>query len=139
MTPLFKRLAAPSFLKAYKNCHTQNPNESFDHLVWTLATKGQFILSRETSFAISLSVCIFNDRWSATLERIFQANEFTVEPVSLQAWKKIDDNGIRQGGYKMREEQKIERRQKKRLACKKQDAFQRSEGVHYAAQKSHKT
>ena len=139
MAPLFKRLAAPSFLEACKNYHTQNASESFNHLVWILEPKGQFVSSRKTSFGINLAVCIFNDGWSVTLERIFQANEFTVEPVSLQVWKKIADDRIRQGDYKMREEQKIKRKQKKRLACKKEDAFQRSEGVHNAAQKFHKT
>ena len=40
LTPLFSRLASVSFLENCKQCHTQNVNESFNHLLWCIAPKG---------------------------------------------------------------------------------------------------
>ena len=39
--PLFKRLAKPSFLANVQECYTQNPCESFNHLLWSLSPKEQ--------------------------------------------------------------------------------------------------
>ena len=43
INPLFQRLAGVEFLEGCKSCHTQNPNEAANHVIWGLASKEQYV------------------------------------------------------------------------------------------------
>ena len=43
INPLFQRLAGVEFLEGCKSCHTQNPNEAANHVIWSLAPKEQYV------------------------------------------------------------------------------------------------
>ena len=131
MTPLFERLGSASFLEGVKQCYTQNSNESFNHLMWSLAPKDQHVSADEVSLALSLAVCIFNKGMVYTMVEIHNACNFEISPGQIAIWANIDKTRIRVGDYRMAEEQKIKRRIKRGLRCKKQDAFQHKEGIQY--------
>ena len=69
MTPIFSRLASKTFLEGVKNCYT---HESLNHVIWSRAPVEQFVSDYETSLAISLRVCIFNDGIAKTLNRLYE-------------------------------------------------------------------
>ena len=57
--PLFIRLTNEGFFGRCKQGSTQNSNESFNSLVWSLSPKEQYNSPLEISLSISLAVCIY--------------------------------------------------------------------------------
>ena len=137
MLPLFNRLSDESFLEGCKECYTQNPNESVHHIIWSLATKDQFNSPMETSLAISLGTCVFNSGLEYTAYNLLKSCDITVSQSMVQAWRKIDNERMQQSEYKERESVQLRRKQVKRNACKKQDAFLRFENTHYQSGSFH--
>ena len=58
--PLFDWLGNPAFLTDCSNALTSNNNESYHHVLWGLAPKEQYPSLQNVSFAVHLSVCLFN-------------------------------------------------------------------------------
>ena len=137
MIPTFSKLADKHFLEGVKKCSTQNPNESLNHVIWSIAPKEQFVSSQETSLAISLGVCIFNDGLYYTLTKMFALCGLSPSSSSEMVWKCIDKQRVKNGNYKMTIACKEKRKQRKRLQCKQQDAFQHAEGVQYKSNAFH--
>ena len=133
MTPLFKHLSDVSFLESCKRCHTQNANESFNNLMWSLSPKNQYVSPVETSLALNLSVCIFNDGIFLTLHKLFQKLGFDTDYSNMESWKNMDHERIYNGDYKIRNIQRIRRKTKKKLMYKKQDAFRHQEETQYSS------
>ena len=82
MKPLFTRLTDPALLENCKDARTQNPNESFNHVIWNLAPKEQLVSPLETSLAINIAVSLFNSGLEATMQgriqrRATRANALT--------------------------------------------------------------
>ena len=122
MIPTFSKLADKHFLESVKKCSTQNPNESLNHVIWSLAPKEQFVSSQETSLAISLGVCIFNDGLKYTLKKMFDLCNLSCASSSERIWKSLDEQRLKNGNYKMTIASKERRKQKRRTQCKQQDA-----------------
>ena len=99
---------------------------------------GQFVSSQEVSLAVNLSVCLFNDGWARTISDLMESLGMEVGGCSKEILMKLDKNRILQGKYRKTDERKHQRRTKKRMECKKQDGFLRSEGVHYSSHAFHK-
>ena len=63
LRPIFKDLARTELLKKYEHGYTQNANKSINNLVWKYCPKEKHhgLTTVETSVAIGIAVCIFND------------------------------------------------------------------------------
>ena len=70
LLPIFERLTDPGLLDACKMGYTQNPNESFHHVLWGLAPKEQYTSPQETELALCLAVGLFNDGIQATMSNL---------------------------------------------------------------------
>ena len=103
MTPLFHRLTDQNFLEGCKDCYTQNSNESLNHVIWSLAPKEQFVSEHETTLAIILGVCIFNDGLTTSLKDIFYRCDLDCLEDSVNRWKSLDNERIQTGnlGYRI--------------------------------------
>lgn len=134
ITPIFERLASVSFLEGSKHCHTQNPNESLNGLIWSLAPKEQYVSPLETSLAVSLGVCLFNSGMQWTYMNLFDKAGIEVTYPMLKKWATIDEYRVYKGNYSAREDRKQKRRMRKRAFVKKQSAFQHEEGAQYQSE-----
>lgn len=129
--PLFQRLANTDFLSAVQEAYTQNPCESYNHLLWNLAPKESYTSTTETSLAVSLSVCLYNSGYYYTLSRLFEKCGIQVSDFQKLSWQNLDKQRQRTSDYKQRDEVKLRRKKTRRAKCKKQDAFLHEEGTQY--------
>ena len=134
LKPLFERLASVEFLEGCRDCKTQNPNEALNHIIWSYAPKEQYISPMETSLAINLAVCMFNNGMEETFTNVFQAADIEISETMQNQWTLIDHKRIKQSDYVAREDRKLKRKLRKRALIKRQDAFQHIEGVQYQSQ-----
>ena len=128
---VFIRPVSVSFLEPCKNCSNQNASESFNSVVCSLSPKETFNSSMETSFAINLAVCLFNDGFEFTLRSALSAAGLSFTECSLQQWRNIDNERIENGDYVCRPITKQRIKERKILEIKKQKAFQHKEGAQY--------
>ena len=112
LIPTISKLADKHFLEGVKRCVTQNPNEALNHVIWSLAPKEQFVLSQETSLAVSLGVCLFNSGFSYTFEKIMELCNLSYTKYSQNIWKNIDQERIKHDNYRMTVKSKQKRKQK---------------------------
>ena len=59
-TSLFQLLGSTALFKGVKQCFSQNINDSFNHLIWSLAPKDQCLSAEESFLRLLLSVCILS-------------------------------------------------------------------------------
>ena len=135
MKPLFQRLADPTFLEGCKEGFTQNVNESFNHVVWGLAPKETHASSQETALAVNLAVGIYNNGFQQTCIEMLDSCDLEITGTMLQSWARIDNDRIYWSTYKATTKCKERRKAIKRSKCKKQDAFTRTESVHYQSER----
>ena len=138
MKPLFERLADEAFLEGCKNCYTQNPNESLNHLIWSLAPKEQFVSNQKTSLA-GLAVCIFNNGYAYLLSQLLEQCNLNYSYESIKRWQFLDMERVRDADYRSQEDRKVQRKIQRRIRCKKQDGFKHLEGMQYKSQHFHGT
>ena len=137
MKPLFSRLSDVTFLEKCKECSTQNANESFNSLVWSLSPKEKFNSPIETSVAVNLAVCLFNNGIEYTLTNLLQKADMVITNGMRAQWREMDEERIKQGDYAAQTYRKDQRRLRKRRIIKTQDAFQHIEGIQYQPQGFH--
>ena len=101
--------------------------------MWSLCPKEQFNCPKATHFAVSLAVCLFIQFWSWVHTYNLLKNAGLEFDTCLQKqWHSIDKEKIRKGDYAGRERWKAKWKLKKQSEIKKkQDAFQKSEGILY--------
>ena len=73
LEPVFETHGNEVFLENCSRATTQNPNESYHHIVWSMARKDAHSSPAETSMAIDLAVGIFNDGFQATMKQLYRA------------------------------------------------------------------
>ena len=135
--PLFSRLASTTFLVTVKDCYTQNPCESLNHLVWSLAPKEQYTSPQETSLAVSLAACVYNNGLNQTLSSMINKCGLRCKSNMKRIWKRLDHERALRADYRQREEVRLKRKKSKRNKCQKQDAFLHVEGTQYKSQQFH--
>ena len=69
---VFQGLPSVESLEGCKSCRTQNPNETLDHVIWSLVPKKQYDSPLETSLAISLDVFLFNNGMQCTYSNLIE-------------------------------------------------------------------
>ena len=68
--PLSDRLGKKELLVSVEKCRTQNVNESFHHIVWQYAPKGQVNSINEINLALHLAVLVFNEGHGLSISAI---------------------------------------------------------------------
>ena len=131
LTSLFKKLGSADFLKGCERVATQNRNESFNSLVWTMARKEVHNSSSETALAINLAVGIYNDGFFMTMKSLFGMAKIPVNEEMMTFWRSIDEERIRYGNYHSSEKEKINRKQRRKNKHARISAFQHKEGIEY--------
>ena len=129
--PLFIQLTNECFLDSCKQGSTQNSNESFNSLVWSLSPKEQYNSPLETSLSISLAVCIYNSGMEYTISSLVKWANTEVDKNSQRHCQLTDKGRLYLGNYKNREDIKLKRKSRKHSEIKKQDAFQHEEVKQY--------
>ena len=99
-----------------------------------MAPKEQYTSQQEASLAVSLGVLVFNNGLKDTVAKLLTAMELPVSSSMLRELEMIDGKRIQQSDYKADLVTKQRRKKLKRDKSKKQDAFQRQEGVMYSSQ-----
>ena len=89
--PVFIRLTNEGFLEKCTQGHSQNGNESFITLVWSLSPKENYNNPLETSLAIDLAVKV----------------KLEIDPVMSRQWKALVRLRVLSGECKCREETKL--------------------------------
>ena len=107
ITPVFDKLGSEAFLQGCKNVASSNANESFHHVLWSLAPKEQYNSSLEIDLAMNLAVCIFNSGFSWTFKHILAACSLPTSIDSFTMFRQIDRERIVSADYKTLESTKI--------------------------------
>ena len=68
--PLSDRLGKKELLVSVEKCRTQNVIESFHHIVWQYAPKGQVNSINEINLALHLAVLVFNEGHGLSISAI---------------------------------------------------------------------
>ena len=123
ITPLFQRLADRNFIAAVQECYTQNPCESFNHLLWSLAPKEQYSSSIEKSFAVNLSVALFNDGFYKTYSKMMEKCGFKCLNTSKYTWNKLDKERQRRSDYRQRLDVRLKRKKNQKGKMQKTGCF----------------
>ena len=91
--PTFKFLANPELLKKCTHGKTQNPNESFNNLIWKRCPKTRFASSTIVKIASFDAALVFNCGNISRL-RVLERLGFSSGAYTLKILKTIDDNRI---------------------------------------------
>ena len=135
ITPLFKKLGNERFLEGCKNVLTSNPNESFHHVLWSLAPKEQYTSSKEIKLAMNLAVCLYNSGFYSTYVQMINTCGLKSSKVSRNLFKVIDQTRIANADYKTLQSTKQKRKVERRQRNKSADSFRHDEGVQYGSGK----
>lgn len=135
LEPIFKKLSNRTFLESLKNIMTSNNNESYHHVLWSLAPKETFCSAKEVEVAMYLSTCLYNSGFGWTYKKLLDELGLFVSSDMINNFKKVDVTRIKNADYRsldfVREKRKSTRRRKNKLA----DAFAKkdySSGAFYA-------
>lgn len=131
-------MGSKTFLECCKNIVTSNNNESYHHVLWSLAPKESFCSAKEVELAMNLSVCIFNSGFYWTYKELLTSCNLEVSSSSLKIFKRIDKNRIQKSNYQTSDVAKERRKETRREKNKNADAFQkdyRSGAFHEASSK----
>lgn len=117
--PIYRDLARPELLKKCLHGLTQNPNESFNNIVWTKISKNVFVTIRTLSVGVYDDVLSFNDGYYSKLTILKKLNlKFSEQLVkSLHA---LDSIRVRKAEYALKELIKEKRKKKRQVKRKLQ-------------------
>ena len=88
MEPLFNRLGNMEFLDSCKLAKMQNLNESYHHVIWGSAPKGEYNSALETKVAVAIGTLFFNKGRGKTLHEIHLAFRHRVTNNMIRQWDK---------------------------------------------------
>ena len=129
--PVFDRLGSEQFLVGSENCLDQNRNESWHHVVWSMAPKEQYNWQQEVSVAVSLSVLVFNNGMDNAMSKVFPAMNMETNESMRHKWREIDGERVRSSDYKSNILVKKRRKRLRKEKAKQQDGFVRNEREMY--------
>ena len=135
MTPIFDKLGDPKFLEGCKNLRSSNPNESFHHVLWSIAPKEQYNSSQEIALAVNIGTCTFNSGFAWTYKKLLCELGISVSKETKSLFNFIDKTRVINVNYKTQEKEKVKRRNKRKKKNKLADSFIHAEGVIYSSGK----
>ena len=112
---------------------TQNANECLHSVIWSVVPKEQFHSNTEVELGICLGVLLFNQGWTRSNRKIFEELDMSIGKRSLVAWSKIDQKRLYKADHALKDEVKTQRKRYRSKKLKKQDTFEKAEGVSYSA------
>ncbi|GFU30997.1 uncharacterized protein TNCV_3953301 [Trichonephila clavipes] len=124
MRPIFRDLSNPDLLKKCLHGKTQNPNESFQNVVWSRVPKATFVQIETLSLGVYDAVCSFNYGNVSKL-KIFQ--KMGVEPgeFSVSVMKLLDRERLMKSIYAFSGSSKKIRKDKRKKR-KKEDNIKKN-------------
>ena len=120
-----------------KNVATQNSNESFNSLIWSMARKDKHNSPIQTHLALNLAVSIYNDGFLRTMESILRRVGITATQNMRRSFKGIDKTRVKNSELKCQEKTKNRRKEIRRLKYQREAAFKHVEGVQYKSNSFH--
>lgn len=129
LKPIFHRLAATELLQKCLKGLTQNPNESFNNLIWQRCPKTMFCSKDRIVSAVSEAVCVFNTGAGAKALILRAAGIKDVGTNALLAWRSRDKQRLASASQKVQQKYKTWRVSRK--TTMKED--KKKENEHYEA------
>lgn len=125
--PIFKDLSEKSLLEKCLKGKTQNPNESFNNVIWSHVPKAVFVGLKTLKLGVDLAVCSFNDG-GVGLCKIVQNCSLKPGNHLFQTMDKLDWLRIRKWEKAQDDLDKKIRQNKNLLKRKLEDKFEEEEG-----------
>ena len=134
---LFDKLGSERFLflSSCENAKTQNLNESYHHLVWSLDPKEQQLSPLETKLSIETATLLFNLGYKTTFLDVYDGTLITEK--LIKQWDNLDHDKEIRTSWQKRELSKLNRKKNKYKKAKQNDAFSHEEGILYKSGKFH--
>ena len=107
--PIYEELSSDDLLSRCLGGYTQNNNESFNSVLWSIAPKGVHSSKAIVDIAANIAVCNFNDGLKSVLE-IMQVLNLTIGTTCYNFCIKTDERRIRAAERAMTAEAKAARR-----------------------------
>ena len=127
--PLFDRLSNKELISSCSMGITQNANESFHHVVWSLAPKESFCSAAEFRLAVDIAVLIFNCGRQEAICKILAAASL---PITADTSLIIMDRKRKlESQRNSTEVTKKKRKMKRKFKLTMITAFQHAEGITY--------
>ena len=130
--PVYIQLSDISLLERCLKGATQNPNETFNGLVWQLCPKTGFASAATVETTVSLAVAWFNDGGVA-VARVLEEMGLPIDCHSARVIKILDHDRSAHAVRKRSEEGKKSRKKRRRISKGIQDKDEDEEGVMYEA------
>ena len=131
--PVFVRLSDQDLLDRCSLGATQNQNESFNNIVWSLASKTQFLSKPTVTFAVNLSVIKFNEGMEKGLSVLLTKIGMEPGPRSIRFFKAADDTRIKKSDRKSEAVAKKRRKAKAKERAAENESNTAREGLMYGA------
>lgn len=87
--PIYQDLSKPDLLKKCLHGHTQNPNESFNNVIWKRVPKTEFVGIETLKLGVNDAVLSFNDG-NIAKSSVLKNLGCTLSPNTIDGLKKID-------------------------------------------------
>lgn len=120
--PIYQALTNDELLKKCLHGHTQNPNESFNHVVWSKVPKQVFVRLKTLEIGVYDAVLTFNEGKSSRLA-VYKELGLSLSKKSVDVLRALDITRLKKAekdALAMTKEARIERR-KRRLMQDEQD------------------
>jgi hypothetical protein len=119
--PIFKDLCDPELLKKCLKGKTQNPNESFNNVIWSHIPKRMFVGIRTLDFSVYEAVLEFNNGYISKIHMLEYLG-FSAGRYSVKAMKTLDHKRVRRAHKAIAETEK-KLRQNRNLARRKLEDY----------------
>ena len=138
MQPIFNDLSNTELLKGCVNLQTQNQNESFHHLLWSIIPKDQYQSPQVMKLGVNLAVLLFNTGYNHTITKLYTALGLSISSNARMSLCKIDKDRIVSSRHHASKACKEARKAKRQQKRRKIDAFKEAEGIQYQSGLLHK-
>ncbi|GBM73975.1 hypothetical protein AVEN_155327-1 [Araneus ventricosus] len=128
--PTYMQLCDQDLLKKCLHGRTQNANESFNNLLWTIVPKNTFVELQTLRFGASITLIIFNDGFHGLLE-IFHELGIVPGEYTLRHFLTLDNERIVTSKRQSLTVTKVARKKLRAFKKRKSDKIVNKEGVSY--------
>ena len=96
LEPVFRKMSRDDLMKKCKRGTTQNSNESFHNVIWSILPKSRFCSAITAALGVGLAVCQYNDGRSKGLLRCLEAVTHTsAGPRSRASFLNLDNSRVK--------------------------------------------
>ena len=131
LVPVYKRLGDPQLLQRCVDGKTQNSNESFHSLVWSMCPKQRWAGRRSVDTAVAIAVPKFNKGSSAHLD-VMEELELLAGVLAVQNVQREDEERLKSASRKSSQQARRKRKRMDDTRRAENQTLQREEGVLYS-------